>query len=66
MPGTRYLFQTAGGMPVVTPPAELDTTTVGRLRTITRVVVPDVSYLRNVEHRKLLLSGLRMAMGRAT
>jgi hypothetical protein len=36
---------------------------VGRLRTITSVVVPDVSYLRNAEHRELLLSGLRLAAG---
>ena len=39
---------------------------VERLRTITRVVVPDVSYLRNVEHRELYLSGLRLAAGEAT
>ena len=38
---------------------------VERLRTITPVVVPDVSYLRNSEHRELLLSGLRLAMGEA-
>jgi hypothetical protein len=39
---------------------------VERLRTTTRVVVPDVSYLRNVEHRELYLSGLRLAAGEAT
>jgi TolB-like protein/DNA-binding winged helix-turn-helix (wHTH) protein len=40
--------------------------TVERLRAITRVVIPDrVSYLRNAEHRELLLSGLRLAMGEA-
>jgi hypothetical protein len=26
-------------------------------------VIPDVSYLRNPEHRELLLSGLRLASG---
>jgi hypothetical protein len=36
---------------------------VGRLRTITPLVRPDVSYLRNSEHRELLLSGLRLAAG---
>jgi TolB-like protein/DNA-binding winged helix-turn-helix (wHTH) protein len=40
--------------------------TVERLRAITRVVIPDrISYLRNAEHRELLLSGLRLAMGEA-
>lgn len=34
MPGTRYLFQTAGDLPVVMPPAEIDTTTAGQLRAI--------------------------------
>jgi adenylate cyclase len=34
---------------------------VKRLRT--RVVMPDVSYLRNAEHRELYLSGLRLAAG---
>jgi hypothetical protein len=36
---------------------------VARLRAITPVVIPDVSYLRNPEHRELYLSGLRLAMG---
>jgi hypothetical protein len=36
---------------------------LGRLRTITPVVVPDVSYLRNPKHGELLLSGLRLAAG---
>jgi adenylate cyclase len=36
---------------------------VERLRAITRVAVPDADYMRNTEHRQLLLSGLRMAMG---
>jgi hypothetical protein len=26
-------------------------------------VIPDASYLRNAEHRELLLSGLRLAAG---
>jgi TolB-like protein/class 3 adenylate cyclase len=39
---------------------------VARLRAITSVVIPDVSYLRNPEHRELFLSGLRMAMGETT
>jgi adenylate cyclase len=36
---------------------------VARLRTITPVVIPDASYLRNSEHRELFLSGLRLATG---
>jgi len=36
---------------------------VERLRGITSVVIPDASYLRSAEHRELLLSGLRLAMG---
>ena len=36
---------------------------VERLRTITRVVRPDASFLRNAEHRELFLSGLRLAAG---
>jgi adenylate cyclase len=38
---------------------------VTRLRAITPVVVPDISYLRNAEHRELYLSGLRLAVGEA-
>ena len=38
---------------------------VTRLRAITPVVTPDASYLRNPEHRELLLSGLRLAIGEA-
>jgi adenylate cyclase len=38
---------------------------VERLRAITPVVIPDVSFLRNAEHRELLLSGLRLAAGEA-
>jgi adenylate cyclase len=36
---------------------------VQRLRAITPVVMPYVSYLRNVEHRELYRSGLRLASG---
>jgi adenylate cyclase len=36
---------------------------VRRLRAITPVVIPDVSYLRNTEHRELFLSGLHLATG---
>jgi adenylate cyclase len=36
---------------------------VARLRAITSVLMPDVSFLRNSEHRELFLSGLRLAMG---
>jgi adenylate cyclase len=39
---------------------------VARLRTITSAVIPDVSFLRNPEHRELLLSGLRLAAGGPT
>jgi hypothetical protein len=39
--------------------------TVTRLRAITSVVIPDASFLRNPEHRELLLSGLRLAAGEA-
>jgi adenylate cyclase len=38
---------------------------VGRLRTIAPVMISDASYMRNPEHRELLLSGLRLAMGDA-
>jgi adenylate cyclase len=36
---------------------------VARLRGITSVVIPDARQLRNLEHRELYLSGLRMAAG---
>jgi adenylate cyclase len=36
---------------------------IERLRAISPVVLPDASYLRSPEHRELLLSGLRLAMG---
>jgi TolB-like protein len=39
---------------------------VERLRAITSVVIPDLSYLRSAEHRALYLSGLRLAAGEAT
>jgi len=34
---------------------------VTRLNAITSVVAPDISYVRNAEHRELYLSGLRLA-----
>jgi adenylate cyclase len=40
--------------------------TVARLRTLTNVVVPGGENWRNPEHRKLYLSGLRLAAGEAT
>jgi len=39
---------------------------VVRLHAITPVVIHDASYLRNAEHRELLLSGLRLAAGEKT
>jgi adenylate cyclase len=36
---------------------------IGRLRAITAAVMPPIVYLRNSEHRELLLSGLRLAAG---
>src|SRR5215472_8018383 len=39
---------------------------VGRLRTITSVLIPDASFLRNPEHREFFLSGLRLAAGEET
>jgi adenylate cyclase len=38
---------------------------VTRLHAITSVVAPDISYVRNAEHRELYLSGLRLAAGEA-
>jgi hypothetical protein len=38
---------------------------IQRLRATASVVIPVASYLRNPEHRELLLSGLRRAMGDA-
>jgi predicted ATPase/class 3 adenylate cyclase len=37
--------------------------TLARLRAITSVLVPDISNLRNTEHRDLFLCGLRLAAG---
>jgi adenylate cyclase len=37
-----------------------------RLRAVTSVVIPDVSFLRSAEHRELFLSGLRLAAGETT
>jgi tetratricopeptide (TPR) repeat protein len=39
---------------------------IARLHAIGPRRIPDVSYLRNPEHRELLLSGLRLAMGETT
>jgi TolB-like protein/class 3 adenylate cyclase len=39
---------------------------IERLRAITPVVISDASWLRNPEHRELLLSGLRLAAGEET
>ena len=39
---------------------------VRRLRAVTPVVIPSVTQFRNPEHRELLLSGLRLAVGEAT
>ena len=39
---------------------------VARLRAITPLVVPRDLPIRNPEHRELLVSGLRMAMGEKT
>jgi TolB-like protein len=36
---------------------------IARLRTLTPVVIPDVSFLRNPEHREIFVSGLRLAAG---
>jgi TolB-like protein/class 3 adenylate cyclase len=36
---------------------------VTRLRAVTSLVIPDLSYLRNAEYRELFLSGLRLATG---
>jgi adenylate cyclase len=36
-----------------------------RLRALTRIVIHSATYLRNTEHRELLLSGLRLAAGDA-
>jgi TolB-like protein len=38
---------------------------ITRLRAVTSLVIPDLSYLRNTEYRELFLSGLRLAIGEA-
>jgi hypothetical protein len=38
---------------------------VSRLRAITPIVIPSVIPYRNLEHRELFLSGLRLATGEA-
>jgi hypothetical protein len=40
--------------------------TIERLKAITQVVVPTATHWRNAEHRKLYLSGLRLAAGETT
>jgi adenylate cyclase len=40
--------------------------TIERARAITQLVIPDATYLRNLEHRELYLSGLRLAAGEGT
>ena len=40
--------------------------TLGRLRAITSLMIPDASFLRNAQHRELYLSGLRLAAGERT
>ena len=37
-----------------------------RLRAIAPDIIPDVSFLRNAEHRELYVSGLRLAAGEET
>jgi adenylate cyclase len=37
-----------------------------RLRAITSLVIPDAGHYRNLEHRELYLSGLRLAAGETT
>jgi adenylate cyclase len=39
---------------------------IKRLRALTPAVMPPIMYLRNGEHRQLVLSGLRMAAGEET
>jgi hypothetical protein len=36
---------------------------VARLRAVTSVVIRDASFLRNLEHRELFISSLRLATG---
>jgi hypothetical protein len=39
---------------------------IGRLRAIAPVAITDPFYLRDPEHRDVLLSGLRLAVGEET
>jgi adenylate cyclase len=39
---------------------------IARLRKLTPVVIPDVNFLRNPEHREIFVSGLRLAAGETT
>jgi hypothetical protein len=39
---------------------------ISRLRGVTDQLIPDIGNLRNQEHRELLLSGLRLAVGEET
>jgi hypothetical protein len=36
-----------------------------RLRAVTSIVIPDISYLRNPDYRELFLSGLHLAVSEA-
>jgi adenylate cyclase len=36
---------------------------ITRLRAVTSVAIPDLSYLRNAEHRELFTTGLKLAVG---
>jgi tetratricopeptide (TPR) repeat protein len=38
---------------------------IRQLRTVTSLLIPNADYLRNPEHRELILSGLRLAAGDA-
>jgi adenylate cyclase len=40
--------------------------TIARLRAISPLVIPNLDQFRNPEHRELLLSGLRLAVGETT
>jgi adenylate cyclase len=40
--------------------------TIERARALTQVLIPDATYLRNLQDRELYLSGLRLAAGQET
>jgi hypothetical protein len=40
--------------------------TIERARALTQVLISDATYLRNLQHRELYLSGLRLAAGEET